>query len=276
MAAWVKGDLGLFVADGGLPLETELDERPARPAERARQALELGREPATTKRASISSRTALVSSDVCRTSRGEEAPCRAGRARVHVAARREDVGPPVLRQGAALLVVVLEPDRVELDGHCGRRVEPRDDARGRVGARVARDRRPASPPMPRSLPRRAARSCARIDAALSKSSWMPARSTIVPFVSTESSSGYRRPATSARARGSWTPPWTLTSRQAPTSGFQMRTPNGVSASPCAASGSASGSVTASSASAARSPGASCHLGACSLRNTSRSLLKPAA
>ena len=81
VAAWVKGDLGLFVADGGLPLETELDERPARPAERARQALELGREPATTKRASISSRTALVSSDVCRTSRGEEAPCRAGRAR---------------------------------------------------------------------------------------------------------------------------------------------------------------------------------------------------
>ena len=56
VAAWVKGDLGLFVADGGLPLETELDERPARPAERARQALELGREPATTKRASISSR----------------------------------------------------------------------------------------------------------------------------------------------------------------------------------------------------------------------------
>lgn len=49
MAAWVKGDLGLFVADGGFPLETELDERPARPAERARQALELGCEPATTK-----------------------------------------------------------------------------------------------------------------------------------------------------------------------------------------------------------------------------------
>mmetsp|Transcript_6464 Transcript_6464/g.22882 ORF Transcript_6464/g.22882 Transcript_6464/m.22882 type:complete len:220 (+) Transcript_6464:672-1331(+) len=198
----------------------------------------------------------------------------------------------------------------------------------------------ASPPTlsSRRSPARAARACARIDAADSKSSWMPARSTIVPLVSVESSSGNLLPATSALWRGSWMPPWTETSRQAPISGFQIRTPNVVRASHCTPrvykpspspssgaddvdleSSCASGAAAVASsaapavvspslpspprrtspsesrlarcavrarcrsarwarlgASAATSPAASCHFGACSERKMSRSLLNPAA
>mmetsp|Transcript_10771 Transcript_10771/g.43587 ORF Transcript_10771/g.43587 Transcript_10771/m.43587 type:complete len:391 (-) Transcript_10771:664-1836(-) len=94
--ARVERDLGLLVADRRLPLELELDERALGAAQRARLALEFGREG------------------------------------VDVAAGGEDVRRAVLGEGLALLVVVLEADGVELHRALrAARVEARDDLVGR-------------------------------------------------------------------------------------------------------------------------------------------------